>query len=496
MAAQCNSGVASEAPTAVGFCTYIRRACLTETGLFDEQAFGRGYGEENDFSQRAIEAGWHNLIASDIFVRHWGSASFQGEKNKRIEAAMKVMAKRHPTYLQQVADFIARDPLSAARRRLDWARLERLAKSKNVLLISHNRGGGTERHVQEDVQALNADGYGTFLLRPVPGQPTRVVLSHHQARLLPNLASYELADTDTLCEALGELGITEIHSHSLVDATFDAPTHITRLVQRLGIRWEVNIHDYKIICPRINLADETGRYCGEPDEAGCKRFLALRGSDFGSPDIGKWRKTHAEALTLADRILVPDQDVADRLQRYFPDIAFEVSPHDEIIPPAPAAWPPRLSPGEPMHVVVIGAISRIKGFDVLLACARDAQQRHLPLRFTVMGYSQNDRLLENAGVSVTGRYVESEALSLLQGLKPHAVWLPSLWPETYSYTLSLALQAGYPVFAFDIGAIASRLRSIGHGDAILPLSYMGQPRLINAALAAIDAEVNAKEASG
>ena len=45
--------------------------------IFDEidaQTFGRGYGEENDFSQRAIAAGWTNLIAADVLVRHIGAA--------------------------------------------------------------------------------------------------------------------------------------------------------------------------------------------------------------------------------------------------------------------------------------------------------------------------------------------------------------------------------------------------------------------------------------
>ena len=44
------------------------------------------------------------------------------------------------------------------------------------------------------------------------------------------------------------------------------------------------------------------------------------------------------------------------------------------------------------------------------------------------------------------------------------VKLPSVWPETYSYTLSIALQAGLPVAAFDIGAIARRIRAFEPSD--------------------------------
>lgn len=43
------------------------------------------------------------------------------------------------------------------------------------------------------------------------------------------------------------------------------------------------------------------------------------------------------------------------------------------------------------------------------------------------------------------------------GLRPDIVWFPAQWPETYSYTLSAALQAGLPVAVPDIGAFAERV---------------------------------------
>ena len=65
-----------EIPTAVGFCMYISRACINDVGYFDEKVFGRGYGEENDFSMRASIAGWRNVLLGDVFVFHKGGVSF------------------------------------------------------------------------------------------------------------------------------------------------------------------------------------------------------------------------------------------------------------------------------------------------------------------------------------------------------------------------------------------------------------------------------------
>ena len=74
-------------PTGVGFCMYIRRACLDEIGLFDAETFGRGYGEENDFCMRAAAAGWRNVLAGDVFVYHEGAVSFSGERLALTENA-------------------------------------------------------------------------------------------------------------------------------------------------------------------------------------------------------------------------------------------------------------------------------------------------------------------------------------------------------------------------------------------------------------------------
>jgi GT2 family glycosyltransferase/glycosyltransferase involved in cell wall biosynthesis len=480
LAAEANAGMEVEVPTAVGFCMYIRRDCLKEVGHFDEDAFGKGYGEENDFCQRAIAKQWRNVVAADVFVRHWGSASFQGERAHRVQAALKVLDKRHPNYQKDVRYFIEHDPLAAARRRLDWARLKQQVRSENVLIVCHNRGGGAERHVREDTRELLQSGLGVFYLRPQRGRLSHAYLAHPICASLPNLEKFRLADTDVLAVALGDLGITRIHVHGLVDFSSDAPRHLSELARSLGVPLWVDIHDYKVICPRVNLADRKGRYCGEPtEESGCNTCLATEGNDFGVHNIRDWRAMHFKVLQSAEKIFVPDQDVADRLGKYYPGLNYLITPHEEIDLAEVAIRNPEVGADEPLRIVVIGAIGKIKGYEVLLDCARDAQRRRLPLEFSVLGYSLDDRLLEQAGVMVTGRYLEREASEKLHALSPHAVWLPSLWPETYSYTLSLALKAGCPVFAFDIGAIARRLREVGKGDTLLPLSFAGHADSVN-----------------
>lgn len=480
LTARVNAGIGIEAPTGVGFCLYIKRACLAEVGRFDQRAFGKGYGEENDFCQRAIRRAWRNVIAADVFVRHWGSTSFQGETPSRVKHALKILDRRHPAYRQAVSQFIQRDPLAEARELLDWTRLKRLCREKNVLIVSHNRGGGTERHVQEDVARFEAAGLGVFHMRPAREDKTHVYLGSPSLKFGPNLRSFPLLDLDGLAQRLRELRITELHTHSLVDFMPEAPHFIRRLVENIGVRWEVNLHDYKVICPRINLADDDGRYCGEPEPDGCNACLAANGSDFGVKDIGLWRSMHWRALEAADEVLVPDENVSRRIARYFPGLEITVSPHENIQYLRRRATLPVREKGQPLHVVVIGAIGKLKGFDVLVRCARDAKERRLPIRFSVLGYTMNDASPRAVGVHITGKYREDEALARLRDLNPDMVWLPSTWPETYSYTLSIALSAACPITAFDIGAIASRLRRADAGALLMPLDLADRPNAINA----------------
>jgi GT2 family glycosyltransferase len=106
-----------ELPTGNGFCLYIRRTVIDKVGKLDEAAFPQGYGEENDFCQRAAQAGWHHLIAGNVLVGHARSQSFGEERRRSLgEAGMAVLRERWPHYEADVG----RTLRSFERCVLDW----------------------------------------------------------------------------------------------------------------------------------------------------------------------------------------------------------------------------------------------------------------------------------------------------------------------------------------------------------------------------------------
>jgi GT2 family glycosyltransferase len=106
-----------ELPTGNGFCLYLRRDALAATGVLDEAAFPQGYGEENDWCQRAAAGGWRHVVAGNVLVRHARSASFGDERRAALgRAGMAVLRERWPGYEAAVGAALH----SFARRVLDW----------------------------------------------------------------------------------------------------------------------------------------------------------------------------------------------------------------------------------------------------------------------------------------------------------------------------------------------------------------------------------------
>ncbi|CAO3383444.1 glycosyltransferase [Azospirillum argentinense] len=491
-----NAGLRVELPTAVGFCMYIRRDCLDETGPFEEHLFGRGYGEENDFCLRARTLGWRHLGAADVFVAHIGGRSFGRQKIILAARNGRLLESLHPGYDALVQAFIAADPLLAARRRLDlarWAAEEPEPRPPAVLLVTLSGRGGVTRFVAERAAALRAEGWRVLRLTPETGEDPdappaedeegsgddggqglppadpperRCRIEVADRPELRDLVFRTQAEFEELVTVLRQAGTAAVEIHH----TLGHDPAVLHLANRLGVPYDLTVHDYGLICPRVNLVDGNGRYCGEPDLAACERCTADP-DDRADPDLtvtALRRRTRA-LVARARRVTVPTRDVADRLTRHTAPRPIELRPWETVSPPQRPAPRPARPPGGRWRVCTIGAIGLQKGYEVLLACARDAASRDLPLEFVVVGFSEEDPpLFETGRIFVTGRFAEEEAVALVRAQQAHLTFLPSISPETWCYALSTAWRAGLEVAAFDLGAIGERIRHGGGGHLLPP----------------------------
>ena len=458
-----NRGRQVDIPTAVGFCMYIRRDCLEAVGGFDEATFGRGYGEENDFCLRATAAGWQHVLACDTFVFHAGETSFGKDSPERARA-WSLLTARYPHYAAAVARHIEADE-AATSRFAATAALFHQAAEPTILVVMHALGGGTDRHVR-DVQSAVGSRANFLRLEPRPGG---LALS---APGLPGhpAAVFGIEQLDELVAVLHSCGIDRVHVHHWLG--YDSLLRV--LIDRLGVPFDVTIHDYFSICPQINLLPTpASQHCGEPDAATCNACIAGR-PQFGATNITDWRMRHAWLLNEAERVICPSEDARDRIARYAPHARLQAVSHEPV---RQDSWHVRSTPpqpGEPMRIGVIGVIAQHKGLDALAAAIEAANPGEF--EFVVIG-SCNPKLPRHLRhrVTETGPYEEADLQEFLAAARLHAAWFPATWPETYSYTLSAAIDAELPIVAPAMGAFPERL-------AGRPLTWLVRPTRDGAAL--------------
>ncbi len=493
IAARVNAGESCSIPTAVGFCMLIPRSCLNKIGYFDADTFGKGYGEENDFCMRAAKAGYTHLLAGDVYVRHAGGSSFGAEKDTRVAKAQKLLKKRWPTYPKLVRQFVLSDPPKHMRRNIDMARLEARKHKNNILMVSHALGGGTEKHIRERITWLaTEEKTGAFQLAPVTGEEGMVTLSHPEVPDTPNAVFSLTHEQPQLLAALKQLGITRMHIHHVIQFPEGITDFIMMLSRQMGIAYEVMLHDYYTVCPRINLVrDEV--YCGEPDISECELCIQSSFSYAGDTPVWLWRERFRTFLSHASAVRAPDADVVKRLLRYFPEISIQAEPHREDLSAHPHLGR-AYEKGDTLKVAVLGAISPIKGAKVLEGMVKDAAKRNLPVEFVLIGYTGYAPLNGlREKLTITGEYKDDELEPLLTQHQPHLLLIPSVWPETYCYTLSHGFRYGIWPVVFDLGAQAARVARQNFGT-VLPLEMADTPEKINDTLLALELDTGENEA--
>lgn len=101
-----------------GFCFGVKRSVIDAIGVFDEELFPNGYGEENDYCFRATDVGFVCSIAIDTFVFHAKAKSYGDERRKRLSAAgTKALISRYgQTRIRRAIRNMQRDPALTAIR--------------------------------------------------------------------------------------------------------------------------------------------------------------------------------------------------------------------------------------------------------------------------------------------------------------------------------------------------------------------------------------------
>jgi GT2 family glycosyltransferase len=174
-----------------GFCLMIRRQVIDTIGYLDEENFGAGYGEENDYCLRARKAGWELALADDTYLYHAQSRSYSHERRQMLSenAAANLARKYSQVAIDEAVAYClqnrvlqgirARSRQMAARQR--WVEKGKAAfAGRRVLFILPTQvaGGGANVIVTEasamlemgvDVQIFNFRAHRSDFEQAYPG---------------------------------------------------------------------------------------------------------------------------------------------------------------------------------------------------------------------------------------------------------------------------------------------------------------------------------------
>lgn len=442
-------------PTGVGFCIALNKKALDQVGLYDEENFPRGYGEENDWCQRAEQAGFRSVMVENLFVYHQHGATFSSEeKAKLIGENSKTLNEKYPDYFKNVQNYILADTVSVYR---ETARLMLYAPGPApVLAFNHDWGGGATYYLNKKIEKLSADGQEVVIIRYTTDR--EYVISRIIKECEVSAGSSSLNELfQLLPNQIQYIWVNELVSYPELGMVMDK---ILKTAQKSGAKISFMTHDYYCVCPSFNLLDKDGKYCNVCDPEDCTyrcRFPI---------DIASWRRIWELFLSFCDEIIVFSQDSARILQRCYPQLNnIRVIPHE-------VAFIRKInSPKRTAHLTVgvIGVITVPKGENIIKEMIELIRERHLPVRMTIIGDAIKV-IPDGEFISITGKYNRDDLPEILERNRIDVVLIPSIWPETFSYTTSEAMYMGLPVACFNIGAQAEKIKLYEKGIIIPDIS--------------------------
>jgi len=457
-----------ELPTGVGFCMAFNQKVVDQIGLFDAATFGKGYGEENDWCVRARATGYRNIMVNNLFVYHLHGASYsESEKQDLTEANLRNLIKKHPQYLFEVEKFIKEDPVRDIRDSIAVLADTQSRGSKKLLaVIDNNLGGGANAYSQHLIRGLREKKCGIL----------HVKFNYHQNCLKFIYEGDAIERKEFIFASRGVDDFAQILALFKPDSllinelvSWPDPIGVTEQIINLNVPYVTVLHDYFYICPNWNLINQHETFCSLPaDLTTCSTCLtkntntdayAIYSDSF--TDISLWQEKMLRFLKQAAQAVCFSENSAALLTKAYPDLAnIRVIEHG-IIHPEFFTWQKRLLGTQNLSIGIIGEIGFHKGVAIIKKLIERPEYKKLPVNIVVLGNTllwPEDYATAGNKFKVHGIYDRQDLPGLLEKYHVSAILIPSICPETFSFTTSEALLLGYPVICFDIGASADRVR--------------------------------------
>ena len=321
---------------------------------------------------------------------------------------------------------------------------------RNVLVLTHNHGGGSKMFLDEYIEE-EFKNCSVYLLQaeqilPQSNMPAKhLILTNFKN---PSQKSIFESGVKSFNEIIKRFHITESFINHLIHFNLD---FITICILSCGVPFTYFIHDYYCVCPNTYLSHCYLAHCeSSADNKICRYYL-------DNIQIKNWREIWEIFLSTAKKIIAPSSCAASIVQNVYPNLSIEVRPH-YLITSLSKTFKPEFAEREKLRITFLGLMAEHKGERYLLQLNEFIQNENLPIEFVVLGtYVEELSIGTKEGIIFAEAYNVDEVSEKLSQFETSIVAILSDWAETYCYTASEAILSGYPVMSFDIGAHSLRV---------------------------------------
>ncbi len=325
-----------------------------------------------------------------------------------------------------------------------------------VLAFSHALGGGAEAYLSDRIREWQAQEKTVCVMRyhaadqsfslQCPGREELPVLSAD--------------DPEPLFTLLAGFRAEQIWVNELVTwpRLFSMLPLILVLKQRTGARVVLPVHDYYLLSPDFYLlspADEQFGFDGNGFY--CDRYYDLEGqsAEYDCPCIEIWRRRWERFLRGCDEIRAFSGSSRDLIAHIYPDLTnVTVVPHQvEYITPVHREQKTTST----LNIGVLGVLSDHKGRQIVRELLTYLETENLNIRIVLIGSEDEGLLREGPRFEKTGPYRKEELPEIVRAKDIDVFLIPSICPETFSFTTEEILRMEMPAACFDIGAPAERI---------------------------------------
>ncbi len=345
-----------------------------------------------------------------------------------------------------------------------------------ILWVDHALGGGTEVYSKRQFKSLEKN-YDVIRMQYFP----KTELYHITMTDNKNHV-FATQNVDQIFDFCKGQRISEIVVNNLVayKNTLEILKKIKELKQQCVGNPSVSFrgHDFQAICPSFNLINCDGKYCALKYNGGCEecwRHKKLSDDPIshnvlksGADKICDWRQVWGDFFAnVADNVILFSGVIEKIFVGAYPQIKSKV----RIIPHSVRLFRKvNTKTHTDINIAVLGNISHNKGANVVCEMAKFIPEN---TNIIVVGTMRN----APKNITVHGAYKQKRLPQIMEKHKIDLVLIPSIWPETFSYTTSEAISMGLAVACYDIGAPAERVEQYDKGlvlDKISPNENLTQ----------------------